>query len=200
MDTIDKTVNQFIKSKYSGKECDLKPEHIQLYFQNQMTTNYKVEERQLEDIIKKHVHTTNEEKVLKLSIYYKNKKLKNLFIKNNIANNNNDHTQRHHVVYQYTCDQGGCNTPHQYIGYTTCTLHERFKMHTQTGSIKRHLQECHAIPKIPRKQLLAATKILKYCPKRRNLIMTEAVLIKDLKPNLNSQEEGCDRLLKIFKH
>lgn len=199
MDIIDKTVNKFVNSRVNRPPHDTKAEMIELYFENQMTSNYKVEERQLQDIIRKHVQTTNESKYLKLSIFYKNRKLKNLLIKNKPAISN-DHTRRHHVVYLYTCDQEGCNSLHQYVGYTSCTLHERFKMHTQNGSIIKHIRETHNISKIPRKSLLAATTILRHCPQKRNLIMTEAVLIKELKPNLNSQEEGCDRLLKIFKH
>lgn len=201
MSLIDETVRNFINSKCSPVNNEALVEGTQLYFENQMSSNYKIEERHLKDIIKKHVKTTDEKKFVKLYIYYKNKKLKNLLIKNKtVPSTDRDHTKRHHVVYLYTCDQEGCSAPHQYVGYTACTLHERFKMHTQNGSIKKHLVEKHGMNKIPRTTLLAATTILKYCSQKRNLVMTEAVLIKDLKPNLNSQAEGCDRLLKIFKH
>ena len=47
---------------------------------------------------------------------------------------------------------------------------------------------------------LLTVKILYSDSSVGQLRMTEAVLIKDLKPSINSQEEGCDRLLKIFKH
>ena len=73
-------------------------------------------------------------------------------------------------------------------------------MHTQNGSIKRHLNEAHTIRKTTRRELLSKTKILRPCSERRKLVMTEAILIKDKKPDLNSQEEGSDRLLQIFKH
>ena len=103
----------------------------------------------------------------------------------------------------YTCNKDGCNSssnPKKYIGYTTCTLEERFRTHTQIGSIKNHLVTAHNINRIPKNELLEATTILRSCQLKRKLIMTEAILIKELKPSLNLQEEGCNKLIKIFKH
>ena len=53
-----------------------------------------------------------------LKIYYKNKKVRSLFIRNN------PHvTSENHVVYQYTCAKEWCQPNHQsYIGYTTTTV------------------------------------------------------------------------------
>ena len=50
----------------------------------------------------------------------------------------------HHVVYEYVCDQEGCNAPN-YIGYTMCTLYDWFGMHAQNSSI--YLNQVHAIRK-----------------------------------------------------
>ena len=60
--------------------------------------------------------------------------------------------------------------------------------------------ETHDALGLKRRDLLASTSITASCNIRRKLVMTGAVLIKDNKPQLNSQNEGCDRLLKIFKH
>ena len=109
-------------------------------------------------------------------------------------------SSRHHVVYSYSCNIDGCNSSQNYIGYTTCTVDERFRMHTQAGSIKRHLNTAHGINRVTKKDLISNVKILESCSNKGKLRMTEAICIKELKPNLNSQEEGCDRLLKIFKH
>jgi len=73
-------------------------------------------------------------------------------------------------------------------------------MHAQNGSILKHLADQHGIQKPSRKQLVDNVKVLKSNPDRRNLIYSEAMLIKDLKPQLNAQNEGCERLLKIFIH
>ena len=104
------------------------------------------------------------------------------------------------MVYAYSCTLGGCNSSSKYIGYTTCTVDERFGMHAQNGSIKKHLIEVHNITRTSKNDLIACTKVLGKSNFKGRLRMLEAVLIKDLKPSLNSQEEGCDRLLKIFKH
>ena len=171
---------------------------VNLYFENQITSNYKVEEKKLRNIVDHHLSPVEINSKINLYIYYKTKKISNLFLKNNMYKDE-DPNKRHHVVYQYSCSRAGCNSSN-YIGYTACTLHERFKMHTQTGSIIKHIREKHNILKIPRKEILMDTSVLATCMDRRRLIMTEAVLIKDKRPTLNSQTEGCEKLIKIFVH
>ena len=105
----------------------------------------------------------------------------------------------HHVVYKYTCEKEGCNSL-SYIGYTTCSLAEKFMMHTSTGSICKHLREKHQAKRIPKTELLENTKILVWYPDKRRLIIAEALLIKTGRPALNSQDEGSTRVLKIFIH
>ena len=71
----------------------------------------------------------------KLMIYYKNRKLRNLFIRNNL----NPPTEQFNVVYKYTCNQVQCTSAHiTYIGHTKTTLKERFKQHS---SIKKHFKD-----------------------------------------------------------
>ena len=197
MKTIDNEVNKFLDKIFRPQEPTA-TNKIE-FFQGQMYSNYKVEEKQLQTIIDKNVKPVDENSHINLRIYYKNKKLHNLFIKNK-PRSNNDTSDRHHVVYLYQCNQAGCNAKHTYIGYTTCTVGERFRSHTQTGSIKKHLVEAHGITRIPKRDLLETTKVLKTCNSVGHMRMTESMLIKELKPTLNSQEEGCDLLLKIFKH
>jgi len=73
-------------------------------------------------------------------------------------------------------------------------------MHAQSGSIKKHLVEKHSFQKVLKSEILESVKVLKTCHNRRELFMTEAMMIKDMHPTLNSQEEGSERLLKIFRH
>ena len=164
-----------------------------------MCKNYKVEEKHLNSIISKNVKPTNDDDKLKLVIYYKTRKLRELFIKNKPTTSNSI-ANRHHVVYAYSCTLGGCNASPKYIGYTTCTVDERFRMHAQNGSIKKHLVDIHGMTRIPKNDLISSTKILGSSNFKGRLRMLEAIMIKDMKPSLNSQEEGCDKLLKIFKH
>ena len=121
-----------------------------------MTSNYKAEEKKLHEIIEKHVKPTNSESSVKLTIYYRNRKLKDMIIKNK-PKRTLDEQKRHHVVYQYSCNLAGCNAP-QYIGYTTCTLYDRFGQHTQSGSIKKHRSEKHEILRTTRRELLQENK------------------------------------------
>ena len=199
MKLIDRTVHDFLRDKLVPKQQITAKNKIQIFYEGQMYSNYKVEEKQLTNIIKKYIQPTDEDHQVKLQIYYKNKKIKHLFIRNRVIQEN-DVRNRDHVVYQYTCNQGGCNSTQSYVGYTTCTIDDRFRMHTQTGSIKKHLMEQHGIRRIAKNDLIASTNVLRSCCSKGRLRMTEAVLIKELRPQLNSQEEGCDRLLKIFKH
>jgi len=200
MHLIDSTVQKFLSSKVLDERKDPPGSNIDFYFRNQMTSSYKTEEKRLRKIIEDNVAAAHQDDKVSLIIYYKNRKLKNLLIKNKPLSSPKTTQNRDHVVYQYNCNLEGCSAGRSYIGYTTCSIWERFKMHTQTGSIVKHLAEQHAIHKPSRKQLVDKVTILKSCKDKRDLIYTEAVLIKELRPQLNSQNEGCDRILKLFVH
>ena len=173
-------------------------ENVNLFFQNQMTSHYKSDENKLKSLIAQQVFPAIG-KVVNFQIFYKNRKLRSLLIRNK-PKIDTPVDKMHHVVYQYTCKDEGCNAP-KYIGYTTCTLYNRFGSHTQSGSIMRHLREQHSVTgTIYRRKLLQSVKVLKSEENKQKLILTEAVLIKDLRPTLNSQEEGADKILNIFKH
>ena len=199
MKIIDNTVNEFLHSKFRTPNETLRKSKIEIFYEGQMCSNYKVEEKQLTSIISKYVQPADDNHQINLRIYYKNKKLKNLFIRNKPRLDSNV-SDRHHVVYLYTCNQRGCNSSQTYVGYTTCTIDERFRMHAQTGSIKKHLVEKHSMNRVAKNDLIKSTSVLKSCHSKGRLRMTEAILKKELKPSLNSQDEGCDKLLKIFKH
>ena len=81
MKLIDNTVNMFMKKKFETSKVT-EVEAIKLYYEMQMTDNYKEEEKQLEAIVTKNIAPRDHSKEVKLMIYYKNKKLKQLFIKN----------------------------------------------------------------------------------------------------------------------
>ena len=159
-----------------------------------MSSNYKQEENRLKLIIKNNLKPNNLEHQIKLIIYYRTRKLKNLFIKNGPPANNDLATQ-HHVVYQYSCNKGGCNpTRDIYIGYTTDTLKARMIQHQ---SIKKHIRSVHSTG-IGYKEMLDNTKILFKNESKQYLLLAEALLIKKHKPPLNSQDEGNVRILGIF--
>jgi len=200
MTVIDTTINKFIDSKINKfPNTNVSGTKIQLFYRSQMHSAYKSEEKRLQQIISKSIVPARKEDTINLRIYYKCKKVHNLLITNRPITPRSV-PERHHVVYQYNCSQVGCNSNSTYIGYTTCSLADRFRNHSYNGSIRRHLIDHHSVQRVQAVNLLNNVKVLKSCTDIRELYMTEAVLIKELKPNLNAQDEGCDRLLKIFKH
>ena len=94
----------------------------------------------------------------------------------------------------------GCNSS-KYIGFTTCSLKERFRTHTQnSSSIKRHLSEAHNINRTTTVELLKYVTVLHRTQDKRDLIFSEALFIKMEKPLLNSQNDFSNKILKVFKH
>ena len=155
-----------------------------------MWSNYKIDEKQLTEIIKKNVKPVDSNVSINLNIFYKIRKLKNIII----TNNPHKPTCRFNVVYQYTCNLGECNSL-TYIGYTEQTLEERFRQHQ---SVKKHIREIHNIARIKTSELLESVEILHRGRSKQELLVMEALFIADRKPPLNSQEEGRDRVLNIF--
>ena len=97
---------------------------------------------------------------------------------------------------QYTCEKAGCHSSNEnkYIGYTAGTLKERMIQHQ---SIKKHHSATHK-SKIGYKEILKNIKVLFRNNNKFELIIAEALLIKEMKPKLNSQEEGSTRILQVF--
>ena len=196
MKTIQNVVNKFISKHIENppqNQCDTETEKILLYYRNQMSSYYKQEEQNLKRIISSNVLPTDENKSISLLIYYKNKKVRNLFIKNNphVSSDN-------HVVYQYTCAQKKCQLNHQsYIGYTTTTVKQRMTTHAQNGSIKNHSNEAHNI-NIRTKEIINEIKILFRSPDKTELQIAEALLIKFHNPILNNQAATFTRTLNVF--
>lgn len=161
-----------------------------LYFKNQMTPNYKQTENEIKHILNS--NTTAAKDNIKLLIYYKNKKVRNLFIRNNC----NTHRQEHNVVYEYVCNEEHCSAVHtSYIGHTTTTIKERFKQHT---SIKKHFRDTHN-KNITGSQMTPNVKIITACHNKEDLILLEALLIKEHRPIINTQADDFNKILKIFK-
>ena len=66
-----------------------------------MTSSYKIDEKVLKNIIKQTIKCTNENESIKLNIYYKNRKLSNLVMKNSP---NTTKLQRTNILYKYECN------------------------------------------------------------------------------------------------
>ena len=160
-----------------------------------MTSMYKQEEKTLRKIVRTHVLPAPE-KVVRLNIYYKNKKVSNLFIKNNPHKKTLE--EQSHVVYRYSCNAEECNPSQTYIGYTTTTLKQRMTTHAQNGSIKSHSMERHDHV-IRTAEILKQIKVIYSSPDRLELLLAEALLIKSQEPTINNQREGETRILDVFR-
>ena len=155
-----------------------------------MTNNHKIEEKELNKIVHRDIRHHDESKKVELRIYYNNRKVKSLFIKNN----NNKPVEDYNVVYQFNCDKVPCNEAQTcYIGHTTTTIKER----TKHSSIKKHYKETHNC-NITGSQILPNIKILDKLSGEADLMILEALLIKQQRPMINMQAEDFNRVLKIF--
>ena len=72
-----------------------------VYYKNQMTNYYKNEEKHLQKIIPKFIKPKEPDKIVKLLIYYKTRKIKNLLINKNLSHIDN----KDHIVYEFTCPE-----------------------------------------------------------------------------------------------
>ena len=69
--------------------------------------------------------------------------------------------------------------------------------HAQNGSIMAHARSAHKL-KIKTQQILENIKVIYKSPEKMELVLAEALLIKEHSPTLNNQKEGETRILKIF--
>ena len=190
---IDDTIKQFLDKRVRTTPATNQTEEKKtvLYYRYQMSPQYKQEEKNLRKILHNHVSApaTNFE----LHIFYKNKKLSQLLIKNNIHPN----TTNSHVVYRYTCNKEECQPLQFYIGYTTTALKQRMTCHTQQGSIKDHHLTTHN-HRVRTAEIMQSTEVIFRSQEKHELIVAEALLIKENSPPINSQREGETRVLQIF--
>jgi hypothetical protein len=194
---IDKTISDFITTKMKAEKEEIeKNETVNLFYQSQMTQNYVQREKQLTEIVKKNVKITEPNKRIKLMIYYKNKKLKNLLIKNSVKKFTPE-AETSYIVYQYQCPNSRCQAGENYIGYSTNRLRERTQQHQYKGAIKDHHQTKHG-NKPSHDEILTNTKILKRGKDRYELLIIEALLIKESRPTINLQFDGFPSILKKF--
>ena len=156
-----------------------------------MTKNYKQVESELKTIIKRNLKAAIPSTIVLLLVYYKNKQLKQLFIKNN----SNPSVENYNAVYKYQCDQVQCTSVQAcYVGYTTTTLKKRMKQH---ASIKKHYKDAYSI-NITGLQMLQNTSVLARFQRKQDLILAEALFIKQERPLINTQTEDFNRTLNIF--
>ena len=197
---VDAEIRKFIgKKRAANTQASDSPvenapsdEDITLFYRNQMTKEYKRDESNLRRVIRNSVKATDDTKRIKLIIYYRNKKLRNLIIRNNP----NKPTEDFNVVYKYECNERSCKETNAfYIGMTTVTIKERFKQH---ASIKKHYATTHN-RNITGSEMIRNVSVLAREREKKDLLILEALLIKDHNPPINRQCEDFNRVLKVFR-
>jgi hypothetical protein len=195
---IDEKIRNFLNKKLDNSTTTNNASStINIYYRNQMTKNYKEDENILRKIVHQYVKPIDPGSSVNLLIYYKNRKLRDLLIKNNLNNTGKSTTEKHNVVYQFTCSEGECmSLNNSYIGFTTMTLSARLYQHRYQGSINKHFKTVHNTR--PSKELLENnTTILYQAMKKETLHIIEALHIYRMKPTINDNisDFSC---LKLF--
>ena len=79
---------------------------IPIFYKNQMSTAYKIDERLLKTILARNIATNSPDTKLDLIIYYKNKKTSNLIMKNNLQVQGK--LKSSNIIYRFKCPHEDC--------------------------------------------------------------------------------------------
>ena len=166
---------------------------------NFMNPSYKKNEDSIKKILKNGVKVINPNDHYKLIIFYKSTKTRDLIMKNNLTPKSRE-LSRTNLVYDFTCSMDACKhltiRERRYSGLTTCTLSRRLSLHLQNGAIRKHFESVHGRP-ITREEIVSMTKARYYVSDVRKLEILEALIIRLEDPELNKQDTGKVRFLKL---
>ena len=197
---VDAEIRRFWKSsnRNVSRESDESTTHT-LFYRNFMNSHYQKDEKVLKDLIRDNV-TMKENNRLKLVIYYKNRKTRDLVMKNNLGNKVRE-LARTNVIYDIDCQKGDCEhlpkRNRSYSGLTTCTMSRRLTFHLQDGAVQRHHLADHK-EKVTRKEIEACTKIRYQESDTNRLEILESLIIHFEDPVINRQDTGKTRVLKLY--
>ena len=171
-----------------------------LYYRNFMNTKHREDERVLKRILKENVILKDKDDKLKLVVFYKNLKTRNLVMRNNMTKKPRE-LAKTNTIYQFYCKKGDCEhlPPRSgaYTGLTRNTVSRRLSFHLQTGAIRQHSEKIHGI-KITRKEIERFTRV-RYVERDINrLEILEALIINAEDPEVNRQDTGKIRTLKLY--
>ena len=166
---------------------------IPVYYKAQFHQNYKLDERVIKNILNDKVKS-NCDAEIEIRIYYKGSKTSNLVMKNNL-NPKPCGLSEANIIYKFNCPSHGQATC--YVGQTQTTLSRRLTAHKQHGSIHDHFLTFHGA-KPTREQLVENTVAIARAADKQRLDITEALLILDLKPIINKQQDKFPNILKLY--
>ena len=165
-----------------------------------MNTKHREDERVLKKILKENVILKKKDDKLKLVVFYKNLKTRNLVMRNNMTKKPRE-LAKTNAIYQFQCKKGDCEhlPPRSgaYSGLTTNTVSRRLSYHLQSGAIRQHSEETQGT-KIRRNGIEHLTRV-RYVERDTNrLEILEALIINAEDPEINRQDTGKVRTLKLY--
>ena len=173
-------------------------EQVKIFYENQMNSQYKKDEKIMKNIIRKNVKSVYHNKDIATIIYYCNRKVNNIIMTNNL-NRNDDPLAMSHAVYEIKSPVGGCELLNpSYIGQTRNKIRTRLSQHRQNGAIIEHLASHHNITNITLEKLASNVCVLQKLPVDNKLFIYEALSILDRKPDLNIQIDNFINPFKLF--
>ena len=198
---VEKEIKSFLRTVDSPpRENQGEGSTHTLFYRNFMNNKCKEDERVLKRIVKENVSLKNNRDRLKLVIYYKNMKSRNLIMRNNCAKKPREFAKTH-VVYKFRCKKGDCEhlPPREttYPGLTTDTLSRRLSFHLQNGAIRKHCEAKHG-SMITRKEIEKFTSIEYVERDVYRLEILEALIINAGDYEINRQDTGKKRILKLY--
>ena len=197
---IDDEIRKFLRKETTPQQPQQQRTTHKIYYKNFMNPNYKRNEKSIKEIINNNVRIINNSDHLQVVIYYKSIKTSNLVMKNNQSPKLRE-LARTCLIYDFTCQTGECKHLQQqkvrYSGLTTCTLSKRLTFHIQNGAIRKHYESCHG-RNITRAEIVAMTKARCYERDVRRLEILEALIIQREDPEINRQDTGKCKVLKLY--
>ena len=171
-----------------------------VFYKNFMDSKYKKSEDAIRTAIRSNVKVKKPSDRLQIAIYYKFTKTKNLIMHNNMSAKICE-LAKTNLIYDFDCQEGECeHLPTQkkrYSGLTTCTKSRRLSYHLQNGAIKTHFLNQHK-RKITREEIVAWTTTRYYERDTLRLEILESLIIRYEDPEINKQETGKRRTLRLF--
>ena len=179
-------------SKFIAPRHDSNSNEIKYFVQLQNLPSFKQDAKRLKSIFRQYISATDNS-TISVQPYYKPKKLSSLF--STRARQPDD--VRTNVVYQYSCNEAGCNAT--YIGHTTNALAARVRQHRyRQSSIHAHLQSDHQQAPPSYDQFIAQFKIMHSFPVTIDLKIAESLCIKTNNPFINIKYNELSSFLKLF--
>ena len=198
---VDYHIKKFLDKKINpsnNNHDSQNKSNIDIFYQAQTHSNYKLDERVLKDIVYRNTQVVDPNKKLNLIIYYKNIKTHNLVMKNNLSPPPTV-LQQSNVIYQFECPLSHGNVIPRYVGFTQNKLSRRLTMHLQQGSIRNHFMDHHNSI-LTRETIVNNTTIIEKAQDRYHLAIKEALLIMNSNPIINKQYDNFSNILRLNTH